>query len=390
MQFVDPVLMYACAGRRDDYSARRAGMHHFPGSATLPGPALQRQVEPDGDAARRDVEALLKKPIPGRELLLMKFGEGLHPLQDSWAHQGVPDAIDLSASGLDCDPLRSWANPGARGGWNSHKADHTFESIPDAMRMAEATYKALVRFSPIDKGPSPRSWDELRSQVADFAGAKTKVDKSRWFRTHGIQDDGFLTLTTLPDGPRPFLGEWHGDKLPHLGSASSEQRGVDAALLAFLNDFFLQWAGSSGMEELARRVGPRPASRGSTATRELAARLTVWKLRGHGRYAAMAHKLSPLTAGEIDTLNRAAKLPEALVVNREPQRAFIPLLPRDGSDVSPLLPFFVVSLPESGSDKSRALAIVKFRNAPYDTVAVLAQRQVHGWAVTSIRAVVDH
>jgi len=59
------------------------------------------------------------------------------------------------------------------------------------------------------------------------------------------------------------------------------------------------------------------------------------------------------------------------------------LLPRT-QGVSPLLPFFVAANP------GKAVAVVKFRHAPYDTVAVVAETRNGRWRVTSIVSTVDH
>ena len=60
-----------------------------------------------------------------------------------------------------------------------------------------------------------------------------------------------------------------------------------------------------------------------------------------------------------------------------------------GNDPSPLLPF-IVSETKSGGDTSRAVATTKFRHAPYDVVAVVADKIDGHWRVVSIEAAVDH
>ena len=61
-----------------------------------------------------------------------------------------------------------------------------------------------------------------------------------------------------------------------------------------------------------------------------------------------------------------------------------------GVDVSPLLPFFVATTAASAGKKSTAVAVVKFRHLPYDTIAVVAQLIGAKWRVVSVVAAVDH
>ena len=390
MPFVDPLLLYACGGRRDDFSARRAGAHHFPSRVTIPAAPSLREVEAGGAAALKDLRALRDKPPAGRELLLTKFGEALHALQDSWAHHGTPGVPDLSPIGLECDPQRSWAYPVARGGPNSHGVDHTFESPDDAMRMAQATYDELVRFAADGDGQTKPAWTDLRSSVAGFVSARTKTEKARWFHEHGMQDDAFLSVTTLPDGPEVFSRTWNHYHLPDLQSVTSAQHQVDTEALAFLADFFRGWLGEQDMTAVAVRFGPKTGTPNSMAIRELAARLLAWRLRDHGRFADLAHKSTPLTANEIAALKRAARSPQALVDYPQPHLAFIPLLPRGQGDVSPVLPFFVIGPADADGKAQHLIAVAKFRHDPYDTLAVRVDKRSRGWEVTSVRAVVDH
>jgi len=57
--------------------------------------------------------------------------------------------------------------------------------------------------------------------------------------------------------------------------------------------------------------------------------------------------------------------------------------------VSPLLPFYVKAVTADGTNP-RAVAVVKFRHIPYDTLGVIAERIDNRWRVMSIVSVVDH
>jgi hypothetical protein len=60
-----------------------------------------------------------------------------------------------------------------------------------------------------------------------------------------------------------------------------------------------------------------------------------------------------------------------------------------GDDVSPLLPFFI-GVVASNAGHPRAVAVTKFRHAPYDIVGVISEAINGQWRVTSIVSSVDH
>ena len=94
-------LEYACSGRFAD-QARQFQSANYPSAKAVPGPLAERIVVAGSDAARQAL-ASLKPLLKGKEgLLLGKLGEALHPLQDSWSHQGTPSSPDLG-HGLGCD-----------------------------------------------------------------------------------------------------------------------------------------------------------------------------------------------------------------------------------------------------------------------------------------------
>jgi len=66
------------------------------------------------------------------------------------------------------------------------------------------------------------------------------------------------------------------------------------------------------------------------------------------------------------------------------------LRPRAVEDVSPLVPFFVSTAVAPDGSAPRAVAVVKFRHVPYDTLGVIAEQIGGRWRVMSIVSVVDH
>ena len=103
----------------------------------------------------------------------------------------------------------------------------------------------------------------------------------------------------------------------------------------------------------------------------------------------IAHSIQSLTARQRSALDSVAKEPNAYARYESPVDAYFPLLPR-GKEVSPLLPFFISAATGSNEKNPRAIAVVKFRHLPYETVGVIADKIDGRWRVTSIVSAVDH
>jgi hypothetical protein len=384
MQFIDLDAMYACFGP-DDVGARRAGQHHYPSAGAVPGPPQQRAVEPGSEAARKAAIALTKV-VPGQSgYMLFKLGEALHTLQDSWAHQGVPDTPHLPGDVLPCDATRAWAHPASRGGWSSHKADLTMHWRADVLAMAKAIYDILLQY-PSAPGVTrkARSWSEIEPTLGEFIAASTKTEKKAWFLAQGI---------SLPDGAQPFTLVWPDRKLPPLESARSRQHGIDPELLDFYSRFFETWVTTNAFDALASRFGESAAydakSNGARGKTDLVTRLKLWRLRDHGRVAELAHAQRPLTVGERATVDKLAGARDALVKYVSPASAFFPLLPRT-REASPLLPFYIAMVGARDGAGPRAVAVAKLRHVPYDTVVIVSEKIGSRWMVISLGAIVDH
>jgi hypothetical protein len=393
MQFIDLAVMYACFGP-DDVGAKRAGQHHYPSAGPVPDLPGQRPVEPGSEAAKKAATVATKVQPEQSGYMLFRLGEALHALQDSWAHQGVPDTPHLPGDVLLCDATRAWAHPAARGGWNSHKADLTTYWRGDVLAMAKATYDVLLQYPAAPNAKrTARSWSEIEPTLGPFIAASTKTEKKAWFLAHGIEDVSFLEGVSLPDGNQPFTLKWGDRKLPPLESATSRQHGIDPELLDFYNAFFETWMTTGDFEGLVSKfagAGGDAKSGNAASTRaELVARLKAWRLRDHGRVAELAHTLRPLTASERVSIDKLAAARSALVTSASPGGAFFPLLPRT-REASPLLPFYIAMVGATDRAGLRAIAVTKFRHAPYDTVVVVAEKIQDRWAVISLGAIVDH
>ena len=396
MQYVDLEYMYGCLGS-DDVGARRAEAHHYPAAGGIPGAPEMRVVTPGGAAAEKLAGEVIKVPPEQSRYRLYQLGEALHALQDSWSHQGIPDVPQSSAGYFVCDPTRSWAHPKARGGWNSHKADLTMYWPSDTVAMAKATYDVLLQYpAPAAAVRKARQWDDIRPALSRFIAAATKSEKKSWFQAQGIPDVSFLEGVSLPDGSQPFDLKWPGRKLPALPSMQSRQHDISPDLLNFYSRLFARWMSSVDFDGMAAEFaieetksvrGRSSPTRGNRA--ELAGRLRAWRIRDHGRVAEIAHSLQPLTANQRATLSRLGRSANAYALYDPPTDAFFPLLPR-GSQVSPLLPFFIKAANASSGRNARAVAVAKFRHAPYDTVAVVAEKIDGRWRAVSIAPIVDH
>jgi hypothetical protein len=398
MQFLGLVLAYACVAN-DDLRSKLAGQHHYPSAAATAGPPEKRPVLAGGDAALKAGQAAIKSPPGQASYRLFILGEALHILQDSWSHQGIPSVPQPAEGVFICDSTRAWGHPTSRGGWNSHKADLTVYWPADTVAMAKAVYDILTQYPELSETKrTPRGWNEIRPLLDGFIAASTKTDKKRWFISHGISDVSFLEGISLRDGAQRFDLKWPGRKLPPLATPQSRQHAVDAELLDFFNRFFAQWVSTLDFEALASTFGPNFGSLKAKSPRggsppvskaELVARLKVWRLRDHGRVQAIAHAAQRLTEPQRSEVDAISKERGAYATYDPPASAFFPQLPREGNDVSPLLPFYVKAVTADGTNP-RAVAVLKFRHIPYDTLGVIAERIDNRWRVMSIVSVVDH
>jgi hypothetical protein len=396
MDSLEFVLQYACLAQ-EDHGARITQELHYPSATPIPAPAAQRAVTAGSEAARKAAEAMAKSRPDQAGFMLHKLGEGLHPLQDSWSHQGVPA---VPATGyFDCDPTRAFAHPASRGGWDSHRADLTRHWPEDTLAMAQATYDVLTRFPKIDNVErKAQPWSAIQPKLGAFIKAATKAEKKAWFTGQGITDVTFLYGISLPDGGAAFTERWAQHRLPPLTRAQSTQRPTPQDILDFYNALFADWVAAGNFDELAARHGAPAAARAAKrddangrrmSRAELAARLKLWRFRDHGRVSELAHAQRALTPAQIAEVNRIGKDPRAFAQFTSLTDAFYPLMPK-GNDVQPLFPFLVESVPVAAGSAPRAVAMAKLRHTPYDSVALVAEKLDGRWQLVAVVATVDH
>ncbi len=395
MPYIDLVAMYACL-HRDEFNARRAGEHHYPSAGKIPGPPETRSVAPNSSAARKTALAAIASGAGEAQFRLSQLGEGLHALQDSWSNQGIPSVPQFGDVPSTCDSRLAWGRPETRGGPASHRADLTMYEPDDTLAMAQATYDILKQYPPISGVQRKvRNWDEIRPELDDFIKAPTKTEKARWFAAHGMDDVSFLEGISLPDGAEAFLQHWPGRKLPPLRTEDSRQHAIDAQLLDFYNRFFARWLSGEDFAAMVTEFSKVPDTNGGTAgatmsPQQLESQLKLWRLRDHGSVAELALQREPLTAEERVIIDALANQPDAYVRYEPLSSAYYPLLPfSDDNDVSPLLPFFVAMVsPNAGHPQ--AIAVAKFRHAPYNIVGAISENVDNQWRITSIVSTVDH
>jgi len=182
---------------------------HFASYQTLPAAPAQRIVKPGSPAAKRAAIKSTDPPSAGEPsaFALEKLGLSLHPLQDSWAHQGIPDIP--FRPGRQVHPELSFGHPADRGGWYSHNADITcLDDHPkEVVAAAKASYEFMLKFlasHPAERGQKSADWTTLEPRVLAFAKACTKEEKLRWFRSDesvpfsDYTDQGFVTTISTP------------------------------------------------------------------------------------------------------------------------------------------------------------------------------------------------
>lgn len=378
------VFWYACAGS-DANASRVVRNLHFPSFADLPSPPPARKVEAGGGAATRPSELELAAPPPRspheRDFALLRLGEALHVLQDSWSHQGEPDIPPWP-----CERDLAWAHPAPRGGWHSHDADHTAKYPRSAIEAARRTYDVLVNHAKVNAwavSQAPRPPLDLEGDLRQFASAASKTDKARWFQKYDFASLDFLTSTTLPDGDDRITRQLQFSQVSSPGTTSVILGTTPTDVVNLLDSFWSLWVSTTDFARLvtlyvapdfvAKNLGLAGDPRAQTE-----AALAMWRVRDHGSVARFGHV--PPVPGTPAANELAAMLKDTGV-----------FLVRDGLSMA------MVGLGKKGPalaigpwGTGRYAAVGRFIHAPHDSVVVTAE-QVQGlWRVTSVRSIVEH
>jgi len=378
------VTHYACI-HKDAKASGLVQEKHFPGLGFVPCKQSRRLVVPGRKEARRKTADRIANPSASTQTDIRKFGEGLHPFQDSWSHQGQSD----SPLPLVCDSDYSWGHPGARGGWKSHKADLTADYPSDAMEMARESYDQICRFADVVlHRPCKAKFSSFAGDVEAFVKAKKKSEKRAWFQSHGIADTTFLDDVSLPDGPRYARAGVGGGKLNRSESQKYRRAISETEEGKFMLSFFERWVTGTGLSDLTTgsitSKGFRYLSDGNDANElmdreSLSGLLKLWLVRDHGSVAEALHDVRVMRKVGVLQLVRATES-----MSRPYETVEEALLPLDPAGTR----IDVTRLDTEGS--AVAYGVVRFRHAPRDTVMVVAGKEDGRYRVKAIASFVEY
>ncbi|MFK4448276.1 hypothetical protein ABH944_008334 [Caballeronia udeis] len=370
IQNMKTALQYACLSPYPEDAAEVQSLH-YPSAQPVPSQPERRVVIPGDRQALALAEKLVAQAHGKAGFMLQLFGRSLHPLQDSFAHQGVPSLMESLSPEIDCDPGLSMSAPKERQSNGYHRAELTRYWPQDVLQMAQSTYAMMSKYPAVDgKIRKPALWGPLAQEIETFSRAATKSEKATWFQGQGFDDVSFLDGTSLPDGKHWTPVRWHGRKLPSFTTNASSQPGVDPAILQFYNSLFSDWlTGSAHLGKLATyiRADATRVTAGQANNVEL--ELWLWRLRDHGSVTALLadSNLKQSTMREKATVS--IQRPGAIEFFRTVSDGVLPLM-IESDKPSPLLPYVVFRI--SNATPQRTIAIVRLLDAPYETLGIVS------------------
>jgi len=399
-QAISAVFMSACFGRDRD-RADLVRVYHFPSYGLVPGPPSSRIVDPGltNNAATELVDKEIQTSLPNRppDEALDALGRALHPLQDSWSHQGEPD----SPFPWICSKDYAFGHPQNRGGWRKHDADLTFLHEGDTSQTAHFTYLKLTKF--LETHPKMRShpaedWTTtLVNQVTEFAKASSKKGKRDWFN---LQSDvplssydaypDFLSHIDLPDTTGNYQFVRGGGEIPYQSSVIlwlvdskpvAQKTAPDAK--EFVDRFMNAWIVARDTERTMTMVNASDFSQpfiinrlykreqSNSVTRSI---LDMWLVADHGRVNELGHGLDQEHTFNLDLQKLPRIKPETF---------------RSAIFGSGALPYDMYAVKVEGGlsqtpDRAYAIAF-QFQHAPQDAVVLLiTHNRLQGWRVSQL------
>jgi hypothetical protein len=361
------VLLFDDVGASQDIRDK-----HFPTDAAVPNPPDRRRVVPNSAAARLPVEAAIQ--AADGNLALERLGHALHPFQDSWSHQGVPDSP--LRIGPQIRPNLTWSHPAARGGWFSHDSDITALHVDDLMAAARATYDAytaFLRVKPRYRANAGAEWRSLEPLVRQFASADTKQKKLAWLKANApplpaaeqqiaaiSTPDGFITRTAKalvrvlrPSNPPPAPSN---QRPPGGGAIDRVRRFLDSWFSGDIETALKEVAWSGVARQFAPNQFPNMEE-----TKDWCRRfMTMWLVENHGAINASGH-CEPTAAGYRELPTRP--------MNDGRFAVALPIL--QGQISADAL--FPVSAEVAGEPGAWGL-MLQFSNSPRDAVIVILRR----------------
>ena len=369
--------------RGDKGAAESVKRLHFPSDAPFPSPPLARVVEPNSSAARREAENCIKLDTAADAL--KRLGGALHPLQDSWSHQGVPD-VPLRPL-LELRPSLSSSHPEARGGWYHHDADLTHLHVQETIEAAHATYELLLQYlkaNPKREDQPSQNWTALEKSVDEFARAATREEKNRWAvknmpERQGVSDQS-KTLT-LPGEPPP-PGTVRYLKPPTTGESSAAEPELESRARDFIRSWLIKGSPGSASEFVdARAIGQSFAQAPGFGADDRVASAATWVRKTLASYLAGNHAAINNAGHAVPGTVGYKDLPERLSDGGPLQMRTVPdaTLPTNKD---------LVSVVEPGRPSSWILAVWR-TDLPHDALALRWQKQNKVWMIVQLIPVVE-
>ena len=352
--------------------------NHFPSDAKLPSPAARRIVTPNSRSARIAIDAALPR---SDAKALEALGQALHPFQDSWSHQGIPDVP------FGLRPELSCAHPAARGGWHSHDADLTHLHVLEIADVAHETCVVLASYLQLhpkfrDGTVKAATCESLDSRaLSDFAKADTKRGKDRWAIAHTGEPrfSASLDMLTLPGG-RPRGGSLRIVAPPVRPGPTPPE------LLAAAQAFLVTWTtegnidravGSVNWNALAQQFPPESPLRNNQAavTQWCRKFMTLYLLADHARVDRAGHG-DPVSRGY-------SSLPESVAADRSWPAQALPL--ERSLRPSDFLRLDDTPLRRLNPSAPAFALVVQPSIQPYDSVSLIWEREPNGrWRITGM------
>jgi RHS repeat-associated protein len=164
---------------------------HFPRTDSDPKKVLPMTAE---------AQQLSKAGIEAGNMKL--FGLGLHPLQDSFAHQGIP-SLPGAISG----------HPEEHGGFLSHQADQPQYRPDMAIDAAYNTYNMMLSFREKNGGSDfsgpAASWASVEAELREYVYLENISEKRMWLAKHNVaMPDSYWHDVTPGPKDQEGLSDW--------------------------------------------------------------------------------------------------------------------------------------------------------------------------------------
>lgn len=393
---------FACASRSEEAS-RHVQQHHFPSDGFVPSERKYREVKPGRidlkNSGNRWVRQEIAVPCFNtiHETILNRFGQSLHPLTDSWSHQGIP-----GKGFVTCSENLIWAHSEQRGGSRSHDADITHKYVADAVDLAKTVYYFMGEFlkvnPKISSGITRRTpWHQLESKVQRFAKAKTALEKKKWFESH--PEVPLDSYTTYPCFLRNTTLEGHNEvceKKEHQVKKDNqraewvlERHANTIEVASFFDHFLTNWIVKGKVEEIvSKSMDIEAIKRGQFEGKQESIKmdnnlwvrtlLLMWFIPDHGLVNELGHGMPDRKGFHTLAYEVAGKRRMEFTNLRE-------AIHFPGTS----LPYMIVHLGPTWLHNDSFAAIFQFRHTPRDILFLVADKKAGIYKIVGFFWMVD-